>query len=178
MTRTPPMRDAVLIAAMNNATSLELYQLAAMLERLMSEPRRIVEIRKRLHLGQVVRFYDARRDRMVRGRIVQLRDAGLTLQGVDLNDVDVGMRIEWKLPYAAVEPPLPGEQPAAEPLPAAPRPTRDDFARGDKVSFVDRHLQTRFGVVTRCNPKRAGVACEDGTEWGVPYAMLRHVVEI
>lgn len=54
--RTPPMQDAVLIEAMNRATSLELYQLSALLDRLMTDPRRIVDIRRHLHLGQVVRF--------------------------------------------------------------------------------------------------------------------------
>lgn len=175
MTRTPPMQDAVLIAAMNDATSLELYQLTALLERLMTDPRRIIEIRRQLHLGQIVRFYDARRDRMERARIVEMRDATVVLHGVEV-------RAEWKLPYAAIEPPMPdgGAMPPAPPpaTPTAPKPKREEFGRGDKVTFVDRHLQTRFGVITRCNPKRASVACEDGTEWGVPYAMLRRVVEI
>ena len=57
--RPPPMQDAVLIESLNRATSLQLYQLAALLERLVTDPRRIVAIRKDLHLGQVVRFYDA-----------------------------------------------------------------------------------------------------------------------
>jgi hypothetical protein len=52
--RPPPMQDAVLIEALNNATSLELYQLSALIERLMTDPRRIVAIRKALHLGQVL----------------------------------------------------------------------------------------------------------------------------
>jgi len=58
--RTPPMQDAALIEALNNATSLELYQLGALVERLVTDPRRIVALRRDLHLGQVVRFYDDR----------------------------------------------------------------------------------------------------------------------
>ena len=38
----PPMQDAALIDALNKATSLELYQLAALVERLMTDPRRTV----------------------------------------------------------------------------------------------------------------------------------------
>nr|AGJ70663.1 hypothetical protein [Comamonas sp. 7D-2] len=69
--RMPPMQDAVLIDALNQATSLELYQLSALVERLITDPRRIVAVRKDLHLGQVVRFYDGRRDTMREGRIVE-----------------------------------------------------------------------------------------------------------
>lgn len=173
--RTPPMQDATLIDALNHATSLELYQLGALVERLISDPRRIVAIRKDLHLGQVVRFYDARLDKMGEGRIIEMRDAQVTLDGTQY-------RVQWKLPYAAIEPPMPGAatQTSAPPPPAppaAPKPTRADFVRGDKVSFTDRHLQTHVGVITRCNPKTASVD-SDGEAWGVPYAGLRRVLDI
>ena len=52
-----------------------------------------------------------------------------------------------------------------------------DFKRGDKVSFTDRHLQSHVGVITRCNPKTASVDSDGGT-WGVPYGMLRHVLDV
>jgi hypothetical protein len=167
------MQDAALVETMNRATSLELYQLSALLERLMTDPRRIVAIRKDLHLGQVVRFYDARRDTMRSGRVTEMRDAHLTVQGTEINAV-------WKLPYAAIEPPPPGSgvnpKPSAPPS-AAARPTRADFSRGDKVSFTDRHLQTHIGIITRCNPKTASVDT-GGESWGVPYGGLRHVLDI
>lgn len=170
--RTPPMQDAALIEALNKASSLELYQLAALVERLLTDPRRIVAIRKALHLGQIVHFYDARHDRLRLGRVVELRDAQLTLHGTEV-------RGEWKLAYAAVVPP----EPSAEPEPAAtapqamPKPTRADFRHGDKVSFTDRHLQTHVGVITRCNPKTASVDSE-GEAWSVPYAALRPVLDV
>lgn len=175
--RTPPMQDAVLIEAMNRATSLELYQLSALLDRLMTDPRRIVAIRKDLHLGQVVRFYDARRDTMRSGRITEMRDAHLTVTSTEVNAA-------WKLPYvaieAAIEPPLHGAaaaEPAAPPSPAPARPNRADFNRGEKVSFTDRHLQTHVGTITRCNPKTASVDAS-GASWSVPYGALRHVLDI
>lgn len=171
-TRTPPMQDAVLIDALNKATSLELYQLAALVERLMTDPRRIVAIRKDLHLGQIVRFYETRHDRLLQGRIIEMRDTSLTVQGTEY-------RGEWKLPYAAIEPPEPGvKAPAAPPAPpSAPRPTRADFSRGDKVSFTDRHLQVHLGVITRCNPKTASVD-SDGGLWSVSYGALRRVLDV
>ena len=71
--RTPPMQDSALIDALSQATSLELYQLSALVERLITNPRRIVAVRKDLHLGQLVRFYDGSRDTMREGRIVEMR---------------------------------------------------------------------------------------------------------
>lgn len=173
--RTPPMQDATLIEALNQATSLELYQLSALVERLMTDPRRIVVVRKDLHLGQVVRFYDGRRDTMREGRIVEMRDAQVTLH-------DAQQRMQWKLPYVAIEPPQSAAPPApatapTPPTPPPPKPTRADFARGDKVSFTDRHLQTHAGVITRCNPKTATIDTGEAS-WSVSYGHLRRVIDI
>ncbi|WP_256354634.1 MULTISPECIES: hypothetical protein [unclassified Variovorax] len=91
--------------------------------------------------------------------------------------------MQWKLPYAAIEPPQSAPQPgpATPPTsptpPAAPRPTRADFARGDKVSFTDRHLQTHVGVITRSNPKTATIDTGEAS-WSVSYGHLRRVIDI
>lgn len=171
-TRTPPMQDATLIEALNHATSLELYQMAALVERLMTDPRRIVAIRKDMHLGQVVRFYDARHDKMRLGQVVEMRDTQLTLHGTEVHG-------QWRLPYAAIEPPQPGvkPEPAAPAAPSTPKLTRADFRRGEKVSFTDRHLQVHVGVITRCNLKTASVD-SDGEAWSVPYRGLRQVLDV
>jgi hypothetical protein len=172
-TPTVPMQDAALIESLNRATSLQLYQLAALVDRLITDPRRIVAIRKDLHLGQVVRFYDARRDVMRLGRVVEMRDMQVTLQGTEV-------RGEWKLPYAAIEPPVSGEKPqsASADAPTSPKPTREDFQRAETVSFSDRHLQVHVGIITRCNPKTASVDTGDGNSWSVPYGALRHVLDV
>jgi len=75
--------------------------------------------------------------------------------------------------------PQPGQKPEPAPpaAPSAPKPTRADFRRGEKVSFTDRHLQVHVGVITRCNPKTASVD-SDGEAWSVPYGGLRHVLDV
>lgn len=104
-----------------------------------------------------------------------MRDAQVTLH-------DMQQRVQWKLPYAAIEPAQPGAQtpspaqtPAASAVPR--RPTRADFARGDKVSFTDRHLQTHVGVITRSNPKTATVNTGEASG-SVPYGGLRRVLDV
>lgn len=120
-----------------------------------------------------MRFYDARHDVMRLGRVVELRDTQVILQGTQV-------RGEWKLPYAAIEPPEPGEKPraAVASAPSPPKPTRADFQRGEKVSFTDRHMQAHVGIISRCNPKTATVNTGDGNSWSVPYGALRHVLDV
>ena len=174
MNRTPPMQDRALVDALDNATSLELFQLSMLVERLLTDPRRIVAIRRDLHLGQTVRFYDWKHDQMRTARIIQMKDTQVLLQETEA-------RVQWTLPYAAIEPPAPGQDAQAaspSPQPAPAKPLRADFKRGDKVSFVDRHLHSRVGIITRVNQRTATVECEDASSWRVPFHMLRHVMDI
>ena len=48
------MNDTRLIEALSNASSLELFDLSRIIDRLLADPRRIVAIRNRLNLGKSV----------------------------------------------------------------------------------------------------------------------------
>jgi len=167
--------DPATIEALNRASSLELFHLSTVIERLMSDPARILQIRMRLHLGQTVRFVDWRHPggalQLRAGRIVAMKDTQATIQ-------DEQTRQEWKLPYAAIEIPegsVVSSQPETDRAP--PRPTRDDFRVGDRVSFDDRHLQTRIGTILRINQRTASVDCDEQS-WRVPFGLLRHIVDL
>jgi hypothetical protein len=168
------MNDPTLIDALSRASSLELFRLSVLIDRLLADPRRIVAIRSLLHVGQTVRFCDPQRGEFRTGRVVALGDRQITVQ-------EDGSRSAWKLPYAAIE--LPG---ASEPIeeatsrpraPEAARPQRQDFRRGDRVTFDDRYLQAHVGTIVRINQRTASVEC-DGRSWRVPFALLRHVVDV
>jgi len=170
-----PSIDARVLEALQQASSLELYQLSTVIERLLADPRRILAVRKDLHLGQTVRFMDWRDGSLREGKVVAMRDTQVTLH-------ELRERREWKLPYAAIEPPQPNpavHPQAAEPEPPqAPQPTRDDFRRGEKVAFEDKYLQTVVGTIVRINQRTATVDPGDGTTWRVGFALLRPVVDI
>ena len=163
--------DSKLIEALNRASGLELFQLSTIIERLMADPRRILQVRVNLHLGQTVRFLNWRDGQMRSGKVVALRDTQLTLH-------EEGSRREWKLPYVAIEPPETASKPAEPSAPQPPRPSRADFRCGEKVAFEDRYLQTQVGSVVRINQRTATIDTGDGTSWRVGFALLRHVLDI
>ena len=170
-----PGIDPRVLDALQNASSLELFQLSTLIERLLADPRRIIAVRKDMNLGQTVRFVDWRDGSLREGKVVAMRDTQVTLQ-------DLRERKEWKLPYAAIEPPLsdPATRPQAvapEP-PAAPRPTRNDFRCGEKVAFEDKYLQTVVGTIVRINSRTATIDPGDGTQWRVGFGLLRHVLDV
>ena len=167
--------DPRVLDALQNASSLELFQLSTLIERLLADPRRIIAVRKDMNLGQTVRFVDWRDGSLREGKVVAMRDTQVTLQ-------DLRERKEWKLPYAAIEPPLPDpatrpQAVAPEPS-AAPRPTRNDFRCGEKVAFEDKDLQTVVGTIVRINSRTATIDPGDGTQWRVGFGLLRHILDV
>ena len=166
--------DPKLLDALSHASSLELFQLSTIIERLLADPRRIIAVRTNMNLGQTVRFLDWRDGQMRNGKVVAMKDTQVTLH-------EEGTRREWKLPYAAVEPPLATGQPTAAPAYSKPsqiKSSRNDFRGGEKVSFDDKYLQPQVGTIVRINQTTATVDTRDGHSWRVPFHMLRHVLDI
>jgi hypothetical protein len=166
--------DPKLIEALNRASSLELFQLSALAQQMLADPRRIIAVRANLHVGQVVRYLDWRSGQMRQGRVVAMATTNVTLH-------DEITRQHWKLPYAAVEPPSasgPAERMAAPPPPPQAKPTRSDFRCGEKVSFEDKYLHTQVGTIVRINQRTATVDTGDDNSWRVGFGLLRHVVDI
>lgn len=127
-----------------------------------------------MNLGQTVCFLDWRDGQMRSGKVVAMKDTQVTLH-------EEGTRREWKLPYAAVEPPAGGEAsvPSGSPIvPPQPTASRSEFRSGDKVAFDDKYLQPQVGIVVRINQRTATVDTGNGHSWRVPFHMLRHVLDI
>ena len=171
--------DRRLLDLLGQASNRQLLLLHAVIDRMLADPRRIIEIRRHLHLGQTVQFLDWQHGVMLKGQVIALHERQVELR-------EIGARRQWKLPYTAVElPDGAGEQhtdppgPEAPVTPAAPpRPARNDFRRGDKVAFEDKYLQTVVGTIVRVNQRTATIDPGDGTTWRVGFALLRPVVDL
>lgn len=169
------MADPKLIEALSNASSLELFELSNIIDRLLADPRRIIATLNKLNLGKSVRFMDWRTGEMRVGKVMAIKGDQVTVQ-------EDGTRTQWKLSYAGIDPGeneerLEGELPPIS-EPPKHKPGRDDFRRGDKVSFTDKYLQPQVGTISRINQRTASVDCEGGSSWRVPFAMLRHLMDI
>ncbi len=161
--------DTRLIDALRIAPSIDLYQLSLAVNQMLNDPQRILEVRRHLHLGAQVMYFDHRRGTLAPARVLQFHPTTVTVQ----DDIT---RTHWKLPYAAiVADPAQRAEHAAQ---ATPR--RSDvaaFKLGDTVSFTDKHLRERIGTITRMNTKTYSLLC-DGEQWRVSPSLLRKVVEI
>ena len=155
-----------LISALNTASDLDFFRVSTAIDRLY-DPRRIVTLRQRLHLGQTVAFFDFKNDVICRGRIVAFKPDQVWVD-------EEGQPNRWKLPYAGIDPDsLPTPVPDVKPEPHS----RPQFTVGNSVGFYDRDGHQRVGVIQRINAKTATLLC-DGQRWRVSHALLHRVVNI
>ena len=162
------------------ATSAELYQLSWVIEQLMADPRRIVQARSQLHMGQVVQYWDWGTGKLRAARIVAMKDRQATL-------VDEQSKERLSVLYAAIVPaeeqPRASDARSTSAAPAAalrPPPEinrKEDFRVGQRVSFVDQGLKRQVGEIKRLNQRTATVHC-DGRAWRVGFGLLQHVADI
>src|SRR5450830_439352 len=131
--------DNRLLDALRNAPSLDLYELSLAINQLLSDPHRILEVRRHLHLGAQVMYFDHRRGILAPGRILQLQPTVVTVQ-------DDSTRTRWKLPYAAIVAD-PDQRPEQAPQAPPPRADVPVFKLGDTVSFTDKHLREHIGTI-------------------------------
>jgi hypothetical protein len=154
-----------ILDSLRQAPSAELYRLYLAIGKMLDDPRRILEVRQRLHLGMEVSYIGG--DPLAppsHGTVVELRQ--------NQN------RQRWSLLYAAVIPDTASGPTHAPPSPP-PRAQREEFFIGDTVGFTDKHLSERVGIIVRLNAKTASIAVNDSEgHWRVSYALLRKIVDI
>ena len=171
--------DPSMIEALEGASSLQLYQLKAIIEGMLTDPRRGLAARADLHLGQSVRFVDFRDGQLRSGKIIAFKDTQATV-------LEQGTKRTWKIPCVSMQGYTEADRrdepsPYVPPPEPAPTPTKAcEFQQGDTVTFNDRDSRAITGVVVRINRRTAtiGTGTADGGTWRVPFHMLRHVLEI
>lgn len=167
-----------LIEDLPMASSAELYQLSWVIEQLLADPRRIVQARADLHTGQQVQYLHWDDGKMRAARVVAMKDRRVTV-------FDEASRTHFTLPYAAIvttppsEPDNDGANAAvhAKPTPPPEIASRADFRVGNRVSFTDRNLEHRVGLIVRINQRTATLDC-DGQTWRIGFGLLRPLVDI
>jgi len=171
--------DPPMIEALEGASSLQLYQLKALIEGMLADPRRGIKARASLHLGQPVQFVDFRDGQMRRGKIIAMRDTQATV-------LEEGTKRTWKIPCVAMQG-YTDANPRSEQAPYEPPPEpataatkARELQRGDTVTFEDRDGRGITGVIVRINQHTAtiGTGTTEGGTWRVPFHMLRHVLDI
>ena len=159
---------SALLQTLNDATLFDLWRLRAAISRSLEDPARLAAIRRQLHVGMVVRYFEASENRDLSAEILKIKRSRALVR--NLHD---GGR--WDLPFYMLN--LQGVDTSIRTASKAQQVDRAQLRVGDKVGYFDRDHQERYGEVIRLNPKKAKVRLTTGEVWHVPYSMLFYVLE-
>ena len=85
-----------MIEALEGASNRQLYQLKAIIEGMLADPRRGLVARANLHLGQADRFLNFRDGELRSGKIIAFRGTQATV-------LEQGTKRTWKIPCVSMQ---------------------------------------------------------------------------
>ena len=160
------MNFSDLIALLDKASAFDLYRLSHVLNGMIDDPRRLMEVKAKLRLGQCVEFFDARNHRVREVRVEQIKQTRAAVR-----DLEDGRR--WDIPLCAIN--VRGSEAEFHRV-ETPGLSRSDIQVGDRVGFIDKSGREQSGRVIRLNQKTATIESTD-VSWRVSYSLLHKVID-
>lgn len=155
-----------ILSALQHASGFDLYRLRAMLDRVLADPKWTLAVRRQLHQGQELVYYDPVANQQHSATLIECRRKDVVV-------CDHATRQQWVIPYAAIN--LEGADIRIRESGAAGL-SRHEISVGDTVGFLDKEQRQRQGQVIRLNDQTVTLLC-DGQNWRVSYALLHRMLE-
>jgi hypothetical protein len=148
-----------LMTLLDKASAFDLYRLSLILDDMIDDPKRIIEVKSKLRLGQQVDFLNGKTNEIDRVTIEQIKQTRVKAR-------DESGR-SWNSPLCALN--VRDSDSSLTQVKQTGTPSKSDFAEGDTVAFVDKGGAEHTGSIVRLNRKTATIHSRTG-EW------LRHKV--
>ena len=144
----------------------DLYRLKAGINKMLDQPDRITAIKRQLHIGQEISYFNERENRLVTATVEEIQRTRLSVKNKDDGKY-------WTTPFCAVNldnvnTDIHSQQGQVDP---------NQFKVGDTVGFYDRQQQERYGQVVRLNQKTVTLHTKTGAKWRVAYSLLFKVMD-
>ena len=162
-----PVNYSDINQAIAHATSFDLYRLQSAIARLLDDPQRITAVKRRIHPGDEVEYFDASENRIVNARLLKFQRTRVLVQNLD-------DQVEWSIPYYALN-----IHKAQTTITETVKQGlgRNQVSVGDAVGFLNRDGKEQYGQVIRLNQRTVTLDCS-GSKWRVPYSLLFPVLDL
>ncbi|MEM7793544.1 MAG: hypothetical protein AAF579_03710 [Cyanobacteria bacterium P01_C01_bin.118] len=161
------MDYSAIVRAIDQCTGFDLYRLYVAIGKMLEDPKRITEVKRRLHAGDTVEYLDPVKNRIVTAKLIKFQRTKVVVKNLENQE-------EWIIPYYALN--IYGAnttitEDIKEGL------GRNEVAVGDHVGFFDRDGNERYGNVIRLNQKTVTLDCNN-QKWRVAYSFLFKVIDL
>ena len=158
-----------IITQLEKATPFQLWRLKALIERLLNDPNKLLEVRRKLHIGQNITYFELEENREVSAIILKILRTHVLVKNTHDGE-------EWKLSLYMLN---------IEGLPTDVAGKKQKVNRltlkvGEKVGFINHKQDNKLlcGIVTKLNTKTASVKLLTGEMWRVSYGALFYVLDV
>lgn len=160
------MNYSEVIEALNNATGFDLYRINVAIDRMLEDPKRMIELKQRLKVGQEIQYFEPAENRNIKAVILEFKRTR-----VSVRNTEDGAR--WTIPYYFIN--LDEVNTDIASITKTTGLDRNAVNVGEKVGFIDREHVERYGVIVRLNQKTVTLNCA-GCKWRVAYEFLFKVI--
>jgi len=156
-----------IINDLKQASLFDLYRMSIAINQQLENPQRVDEIKKRLHPGQMICYFDPIENRLIDAKVIRLKRIQLLVENIHDQK-------KWVIPVYWVN--LDEEN---TDITASPKKRLDksQLKVGEIVGFLDKENNDVRGEIVRLNQKTATIRTDLKTEWRVGYQWLYLVVD-
>ncbi len=156
-----------IIKDLKQASLFDLYRLSIAINQQLENPQRVDEIKKRLHLGQMICYFDPVENRLIDAKVIRLKRIQLLVENVHDQK-------KWVIPVCWVNL---DEENTDITASSKKRLDKSQLKVGEIVGFRDKENNDVRGEIVRLNQKTATIRTDLKTEWRVGYQWLYLVVD-
>lgn len=153
------------INALKEMSTFDMYRVSCALQNELTNPERIANIKKQLHIGKKVSFYDSSRNVSLDAEVTEIGKKKVTLHIINSN---------WscEVPYFSIN----FDNVETTIHDSSEKLTINTVSVGECVGFTHKGREI-IGVIMKLNPKTATLISNDGNKWRVGYNYLYRVLD-
>ena len=149
-----------LLEHLQQSSAYDLYRLHSVLEHMLDDPNRIFRIKKAIHPGDIIEYYDCDAHREVKARVLSFQRSRLLVENLDDQK-------KFNIPYLAVNTATLDKTEHDRPN----TPQRTNIQIGQMLAFNDSEGVQQSGEVIELGTHCATLETAQGI-WRVNYAQL------
>lgn len=160
------MNYSDIVKELEKASGFDLFRLKAAIDRMLDDPKLILQLKSILRVGQEVEYFLPDENRTVKATIQKFKRTQVSVRNIVDGE-------SWSIPYYFinihnVDTSIVGEV-------GNVGLGRNEVKVSDLVGFMDKGNNEKYGVVVRLNQKTVSLDCGD-EKWRVSYSCLFKVV--
>lgn len=161
------MNYSDIIKTLNNATGFDLFRIRAAIDKMLEDPKYMIEVKNCLRKGQEIEYFEPTINKLVKAIIKEFKRTKVLVENIEDQQ-------SWFIPFYyinlhAIDADIIVSRNNKNGL------ERNEVKVGDTVGFRDGNNNELYGEVTRLNQKSVTINCR-GTKWRVAYVFLFKVL--